>query len=389
MRRLHTFRPACSELEGRVVLSAATVAASANDPTANQAALAAFGQEVQQGQTPTMTVDFGTPAASDPAGTVVMPAAAYSSSLGYGWLSDPGNVRIHDGTATGRSGDFEIDVPPGTYDVTVAPAASPDLSAGSQVTAFAAGDTLGGPGAFFADPGPAHPVTLRTTVLQGGAGNGLAIAMNGGFAVRSVQITPVQGAGAVGLFTPTQPAPAPGAGLVVTATGGHLSIGGTAQAAVLLPESGSITFDPENGAPQIQSANSPHNWALDFTKAAQAGIPNAPSTTTVGGIINAVSNVSIRNTEGTLTIHTPQGDVELGVHGPADTAVPLDELSSPIALTYKVRSGTGAFRDTRGSGVVDVNLTLANQSVEGTVSGGTLDPSVAEGTLTFTFNPGT
>src|ERR1700728_4594026 len=83
MRRLHTFRPACSELEGRVVLSAAAVAASANDPTADQAGLAAFGQEVQQGQTPTMTVDFGTPAASTPAGTVVMPAAAYSSSLGY------------------------------------------------------------------------------------------------------------------------------------------------------------------------------------------------------------------------------------------------------------------------------------------------------------------
>jgi hypothetical protein len=389
MRRLRTFRPSCAGLEERLVLSATAVAASAGDPTANQSALSAFGQEVQQGLTPTLTVDFGTPAAAAPAGTVVMPAAAYSSSLGYGWLSDPGNLRIHDGTTTGRSGDFEIDVPPGTYDVTVTPAASPHLSTGSQVTAFAAGDTLGDPGAFFADPGPTHAVTLRTTVLQGGAGNGLTIAMNGGFAVRSVQITPVQGAGAVGLFTPAQPAPAPGAGLVVTATGGHLSISGTARSSVLLPEGGTITFDPANGASQIQSANSPRNWALDFSPAAQAADPAAPSTPTVTGIINAISNVSIKNTGGTLTIHTPQGNLELSVHGPANTAVPFDELSSPIALTYKVRSGTGAFRGARGSGAVDVNLTLADQSVEGAITKGALDPSVAEGTLTFTFNPGT
>jgi hypothetical protein len=37
---------------------------------------------------------------------------------------------------------------------------------------------------------------------------------------------------------------------------------------------------------------------------------------------------------------------------------------------------------------VDVNLTQADQSVEGTVTKGVLDPSAAEGTLTFTFNPG-
>ncbi len=109
----------------------------------------------------------------------------------------------------------------------------------------------------------------------------------------------------------------------------------------------------------------------------------------MGGIISAISNVSIRNTEGTLDINTPQGRVNLVVHGPADTALPFDDLSSSITLTYKVHGGTGAFRDVKGSGTVNVKLTLAAQSVEGTVSKGALDPSVAEGTLTFTFNPGT
>jgi hypothetical protein len=301
-----------------------------------------LARDVQQGLAPTLTVDFGTAAASVPAGTVVMPVAAYSSGLGNGWLSDPGKIKIQGGEATGRSGDFEIDVPPGTYDVTVTPVASLVLSAGSQVTAFAVGDTLDGPEAFFADPGPAHPVTVRTTVLQGGAGNGLTIALNGGFAVRSVQVTPVQGSGPVELFTPTQMAPVPalGAGLTVSVSGGRLSIGGTARSPVLLPESGTTTFDPKTGAPSEQSANNQHNWALVFTKAAQSDIPNALSTPTVGGVISAVSNVSTRNTGGMLNINTPRGRVELAVHGPPDTALPFDDLPSSIALTYEVKGGT-------------------------------------------------
>jgi hypothetical protein len=392
MRRLRAFWPACTGLEGWLVLSgsgaAAAAMAFAGDAAGNQAALSAFAQQVQQGLSPTLTVDFGTPSASDPAGTVVMPAASYSPGLGYGWLSDPGKIKIRNGVATGRSGDFEIDVPPGTYDVTVTPAASPYIAAGSQVTAFAAGDTLGGPGAFFADPGPAHPVTVRTTVLQGGSGNGLTIALNGGFAVRSVQITTIAGSGAVGLFTSAQPAPAPGAGLVVSGSGGHLTIGGTAQATVLLPESGTITFDPQTGAPLSPSRNDPHNWGLIFTKAARSGIPNAPSDPPVGGVLSATSNKSIKNTGGLLDINTRQGHVELSVHGPANTALPIDDLLSPVGLTYKVHGGTGAFQGVEGRGTVDVELTPTGQSTEGTVTQGILTPSDAEGTLTFTFNPG-
>lgn len=158
-----TLRPACETLDDRQLL--ATVApvatkilippaaaigkaafASAGDSASNQAALSAFAQQVQQGLAPTLTVEFGTPAASGPAGTVVMPDVAYSSGLGYGWLSDPGRIHFHNGAVIGRSGDFEVDIPAGTYDVTVTPAASPDLSAGSQVAAYAAGNTLGGPG---------------------------------------------------------------------------------------------------------------------------------------------------------------------------------------------------------------------------------------------------
>jgi hypothetical protein len=225
--------------------------------------------------------------------------------------------------------------------------------------------------------------------LQGGAGNGLTVAMNGGFAVRSVQITPVQGSGAVGLFTPAQPAPAPAAGLSVSQAGGNLTIVGTAQAPVLLPESGAITFDPTTGAPLSPSRNNPHNWGLVFTKAAQSGIPNAPSDPPVGGVLSATSNRSIKNTGGLLDINTPQGQVELGVHGPADTALPFDDLLSPVALTYKVHGGTEAFQGVKGSGTVDVELTPTGQSTEGTVTHGVLTPSDAEGTLTFTFNPGT
>lgn len=387
MRRLRAFRPACAVLEGRIVLSGSAAAvASAGGPGGNVAALAAFAQQVRQGQAPTLTVDFGTPSDASPAGTIVMPAASYSPGLGYGWISDPGEVKVRGGVATGRSGDFEIDVPPGTYDVTVTPQAARDHDLNSLVTAFAAGDATGGPGAFFSDP--PHAVTVRTTVLQSGPGGGLTVALDGGFAVRSVRVTPVPGSGSVGIFTPAQPAPAPGPGLDVSLAGRRLSIDGTAQAPVLLPEGGTVTFDPATGAPSESSANDLHNWALDFTKAAQAGIPGASSTPTVGGILSAVSNVSIRTTSGTLDINTPQGRAVLVVHGPAGTAVPFDELASSVALTYSVRGGTGAYRGATGSGTVDVELTPVDQTVAGSVTGGIVTPSAAEGILTFTFNPG-
>jgi hypothetical protein len=388
MRRLRVFRPACRGLEERLVLSGSVAAAASDGLTSNVEALSSFSGEVERGHAPTLTVDFGTPSDSAPAGTVVMPSAAYSSSAGYGWLSDPGKIQVKGDVVTGRSGDFELDVPPGTYDITVTPAASAHLSAGSQVTAFATGNTLGGPEAFFADPGPPHPVTLRTTVSQSGAGNGLVIALNGGFAVRSVQITPVQTAEAGGIFTPVQPAPASGTSVLVSRTGAHLSISGAAQASVVLPESGTTTFDSQNGAPQHQSTNSPTNWALDFTKTAQGTIPGASSNPSVTGIISTISNVSLRNTGGTLDIHTPQGRVDLVVHGPAHTALPFSDLTSSIALSYTIHGGTGTFGGAKGSGTVQVSMTPIDQSVEGTVTTGALDPSVALGTLNFTFHPG-
>ncbi len=390
MRRLRKFRPACLGLEGRVVPSgtAATMGA-AGDPAANKAILTAFANQVREGLAPTLTVDFGTPAASEPTGTVVMPDAAYSSSLGYGWLSNPGKLQIQNGAVTGRSGNFEIDVPPGTYDIQISPAASSNISAGSAVTAFAAGNTLGEPGVFFDDPGPAAPVSLRTSVLQSGAGNGLDIAMSGGFAVTSVQITPVQVSAPVGLFTPVASAPPLGTTLSVSGAGRRPSISGTSQSTVLVPESGTITWDPKNGASTIESADSQQNWYLDFRQPVQGGAPNVPSTASVTGLISTMSNVSQSSTSGTLTIHTPEGRLDLSVKGPVDTAVQFDELSSSVPLTYKVRGGTGAFRDARGSGSVDLNLTLTDQSVEGIVTDGALDPSIAEGTITVTFQPGT
>ena len=50
--------------------------------------------------------------------------------------------------------------------------------------------------------------------------------------------------------------------------------------------------------------------------------------------------------------------------------------------------GTGTFGGAKGSGFVDVSMTPTDQSVEGTVTTGALDPSVALGTLSFTFHPG-
>ena len=395
MRRVRAFQTSGFGLEHRVVLSSSATAtaavATAADVAANQVALSAFGEDVQQGSQSTLTIDFGTQAASGPnsAATVVLPAVAYSASLGFGWLSNAGKVEIQNGVASGRSGDFEVDVPPGTYDVTITPAASANISSGSEVTAFARGNTLGGPEAFFSDPGPAHPVTLQTQVFPTGAGNGLTVAMNGGFALASVQITPVHVDGAVGPFTPTQPAPPAGAALDLSGAHGHVSISGTAQSSVLVPESGTITWDPKNGAAEGQSANTLENWALEFPQSVQGRALNDASAATVTGTIATTSNASVKNTAGMITIKTPKGHLKLTVSGPAGTAVPFSQLSSPVPLTYHIDGGTGAFRGAKGSGTVDVNMTLTGQSVEGVVTKGVLDPSLAEGMVTFRIHTGT
>jgi hypothetical protein len=397
MRRLRAFRPACAALEERVVLSAAAATAAAvapaGDPSANEAALSAFGQAVKQGTAPTLTVDFGTPSASQPAGTVVMPAGAYSSNLGYGWISHFDPTQILDGAATGAAGDFEIDVPPATYDVTIAPAtSSPSLSTGSQVTAFAADNPLGGPGAFFEDPGPG-PVTLRTTVFRSGANDGLNIAMDGGFAIQSVQVTPVPVTGAIGLFTPTQPAPAAGPALHIYRAGGKLAISGTAQSSIQLPESGTMTWNqkldqPESGSVNVPTADVQDNWNIGFPETTQYGDPNTQSRAPVTGVLEAIAGPTEVGTGGTFFLNTARGRLKLGVKGPANTALPYDELSSSMPLTYKIRGGTGAFRNASGSGTLDLDVTATDQSVEGTVTNGTFHPAVAEGTITLTFRPG-
>jgi hypothetical protein len=109
----------------------------------------------------------------------------------------------------------------------------------------------------------------------------------------------------------------------------------------------------------------------------------------VTGLVDTMSNVSQSSTTGTLTIHTPHGRLNLSVKGPTHTAVPFDELLSSVPLSYTTRGGTGAFRSAKGSGSVDLNVTLIDQSVEGTVTGGVLHPSIALGTVTLTFHPGT
>jgi hypothetical protein len=404
MRPKRGFGPRLLEaLEGRVVLSSGAASAtagglaSAGDVSSGPAILAAFGQEVQQGLAPTLTVDFGTTAASGPAGTLDLPIAAYSSSLGYGWLSNLNALEIQNGAVTGKNGDFEIDVPPGTYDVTVSPTTSPSISTGSLVAAFAADNTLGGPGAFFENPG-LQPVTLRTTVFKSGAGNGLIIAMNGGFALQSVQITPVQVTGAIGLFTPTQPAPAVATGIRVSRSHGHLSVKGTAQSSVLVSESGTITWNEktaqeESGSVNLPTADTALNWDLQFPQTSQDIDPNTQSRAPVTGVIESISLPGDLGTGGTFMINTPRGRLKLGVKYPANTltaaGLPFDDLLSSVALRYKIRGGTGAFRDAKGSGIIDVSLTLTDQSVEGTVTNGVLNSSVAEGTFTLIFQPGT
>ncbi len=59
----------------------------------------------------------------------------------------------------------------------------------------------------------------------------------------------------------------------------------------------------------------------------------------------------------------------------------------PLRLRGAVRGGTGEFRDAKGNGTVAVKLSVLDQSVDGTLAKGEVDPSVAEGTLTFTFQP--
>ena len=98
-------------------------------------------------------------------------------------------------------------------------------------------------------------------MFQSGAGNGLSIALDGGFAVESVQITAVQAGEVVGPFTPTGAAPSATGAVDVSGGRGHLSISGVAQSSVLVPEGGTITWDAKNGAAEMPSTNTLDNWA--------------------------------------------------------------------------------------------------------------------------------
>ncbi len=137
------------------------------------------------------------------------------------------------------------------------------------------------------------------------------------------------------------------------------------------------------------TADLQQNWGIQFPQTALDTNPNTQSRAPVTGILQAIAGPTETGTGGVFMLNTPRGRLKLGIKGPANTAVPYDELSSSMPLTYTINGGTGEYRGAKGSGTVDLTLTLTDQSVEGTVTADVLDPSLAIGTITLTFHPGT
>ena len=113
----------------------ASLAASAGAAASSRATVASFAKQVRDGLSPTLTIDFGSQTTPTPAGTINVPVVRYSSGLGYGWrgaassaMGPIGRLKASDGAIAGSNSDFEIDLPRGTYDVTVNLAAAANLA---------------------------------------------------------------------------------------------------------------------------------------------------------------------------------------------------------------------------------------------------------------------
>ena len=366
-------------LEGRVVLSA--VASSATVAASGRATVAAFANQVREGLAPTLTVDFGSQTTPAQAGTINVGVVPYSAGQGYGWrraaswaIGPLSQLKAGDGAIAGKNGDFEIDLPRGTYDVTInlAAEANPAPSPLTQVEAYSRGNQQAPED--YVHPTTPQQVTLRPTVTRDAPNDGLQVGLTYGFAIESIQITPDPQLAGSGAYSEIQAAPATSSTMQVTSTNNQVAIAGTAQVAAL------------------DINNIPGNWNLNFPETQQnsyfRGLTNGKGAPTLQGALDSITAFIPAwgsGLGGDVDLNTPQGQLDLGVESPGHTGLDWSALETPTTLAYAVHGGTGAYRGATGSGTVTMTFTPTAESIEGIVNNGVLEPTDVAGTVTLNF----
>ncbi len=364
-----------------MVLSA--VAATPTAASTDRATVASFANEVRDGLSPTLTVDFGSQTTPTQVGTINVGVVPYSAGRGYGWrgaaswaIGRLSQLKATDGAITGKNSDFEIDLPKGTYDVTLNLAAEANPAPLTEIQVYSQGNQQAP--LDYVHPTTPQQVTLRATVTRDAPNHGLQVGLNYGFAIQSIQITPDPQLVGSGAYSETQAAPATSSSIQVSSSNNQVAITGTAQVAAL------------------DINNIPGNWNLNFPETQRdsyfRGLTNGKGAPAVEGALESVPAFIPAwgaGMGGNVDLNTPQGQLHLGVDNPGHTGLDWSALESPTTLTYTVQGGTKAYRGATGSGTVAVSFTPTAESVEGIVNNGVLEPTDVAGTFTLTFDPST
>jgi hypothetical protein len=379
MNRRRGFGPRSLEaLEGRVVLSAVTNSAAV--AASGRATVAAFASQVRDGLTPTLTVNFGSQTTPAPAGTINVGVVPYSAGQGYGWqrasswaVGPLSQLHATDGMITGKNSDFEIDLPKGTYDVTINLASQANPSSPlTQLEAYSRGNQQAPDD--YVHPTTPPTVTLRATMTRDAPNDGLQVGLTYGFAIRSIQITPDPQLAGSGPYSEVQAAPANSSSIQVSPSNNQVAIAGTAQV----------------GALDIN--NIPGNWNLNFPETQRdsyfRGLSSGKNAPDVEGALESVPAFIPAwgaGMGGSVDLNTPQGQLRLSVQNPDHTGLDWSALETPTILSYTVQGGTGAYRKATGSGTVTMTFTPTAESIEGIVNNGELEPTDVAGTVSLNF----
>lgn len=399
------FRPSVMALEGRLVLSAASSAGATN------AILSAFQADVLRGVDSTLVFDFGPGSSPVAPGAIGVGTALFSAKVGFGWSGGRTQVRgiraVDRHTVdpltrdfvetTGRrsttSPGFGVEVPDGLYDVTFVLGDPARARGPVSVEAGGGGHPNGGPVAngIATGAGETRRVTLRAIAENGQLDLGLVFPRGSGGALDAVEIRPVLHGAPVLRIAPTLP-PGSGRGVKPASLPAPVPVvldGGT-------PDDPTIHLSGVAVSPAHIVVGDPpdDSWILGIHEPPGddpnqiVPTPIGPGSLSLDGIIYSGPPQPGQTHWGSLTLADARGQVTLDLETPGSVSTDPADAPVPTRLDYTVRSGTGVYRAAKGSGTVELALSMTSHGPQGVVQDGKLSPTNWYGTAALTFPSG-